>query len=138
MVFFTLFFSAQPTHMALLALSFIVPNLSPPPDIDKGEEEAEEEDEDEEEEEGGLAIDSMPWMASRVLGEAGASSLQNTNKQKKQLYFLSSSHFSQMYFTILSGCLNKCFWYTKLCWNVFLFTKQDLVVGGLSVKIRPW
>lgn len=102
--------------MALLALSFIVPNLSPLPDIDKGEEEAEEEDEDEEEEEGGLAMDSMPWMASRVLGEAGASSLQNTHggegKKKihtilfKQFAFCSHFFFFQMYF-ILSGCLKQ-------------------------------
>lgn len=39
--------------------------------MDKGDEE-----EDDEEEEGGLAMESMPWMASRVLGEAGASSLR--------------------------------------------------------------
>lgn len=70
--------------MALLALFFIVAILSPPPDKDKGEEEGEEEEEDEEEEEeGGLAMDSMPWMASRVLGEAGASSLQVTKKERK-------------------------------------------------------
>lgn len=69
--------------MALLALSFIATSLSPPPDIDIGEEEAEEEDEDEEDDEGGLAIDSMPWMASRVLGEAGASSLQITKINKQ-------------------------------------------------------
>lgn len=68
--------------MALLALSFITPNLSPPPDKDKGEEDAEEEEDDEEEEEGGLAMDSMPWMASRVLGEAGASSLHNTKRNQ--------------------------------------------------------
>lgn len=43
------------------------------PDTERGE----EEDEDDEEEDGGLAMDSMPWMASRVLGEAGASSLEN-------------------------------------------------------------
>lgn len=67
--------------MALLALSFIVPNLSPPPDKDKGEEEAEDEEEDDDDDEGGLAMDNMPWMASQVLGEAGASSLQNTHKK---------------------------------------------------------
>lgn len=39
--------------------------------MDRGDEE-----EEEEEEEGGLAIESIPWMASRVLGEAGASSLK--------------------------------------------------------------
>lgn len=39
--------------------------------MDRGDEE-----EEDEEEEGGLAIDSIPWMASRVLGEAGASSLK--------------------------------------------------------------
>lgn len=61
--------------MALLALFFIAPNLSPPPGSVKGEEEAEEEDDDEEDDDGGLAMDSMPWMASRVLGEAGACSL---------------------------------------------------------------
>ena len=36
----------------------------------------EEEEEEEEDEDGGLAMESMPWMASRVLGEAGASSLR--------------------------------------------------------------
>lgn len=84
MFFFSLFFSAPPTHIALLAFSFIVPNLSRRPDEDKGDEEGEEEEEDEdEEEEGGLAMDSMPWMASRVLGEAGASSLQITKRKRK-------------------------------------------------------
>lgn len=44
--------------------------------MDRGEEEEEEEDE----EDGGLAIESMPWIASRVLGEAGASSLHDKGK----------------------------------------------------------
>ena len=35
-----------------------------------------EEEDEEEDEDGGLAMESMPWMASRVLGEAGASSLK--------------------------------------------------------------
>lgn len=39
--------------------------------MDKGDEEEEEDDD-----EGGLAMESIPWMASRVLGEAGASSLR--------------------------------------------------------------
>jgi len=36
----------------------------------------EDEDEEEDDEDGGLAMESMPWIASRVLGEAGASSLR--------------------------------------------------------------
>lgn len=43
--------------------------------MDRGEDEEEEDEED-----GGLAIESMPWIASRVLGEAGASSLDDKKK----------------------------------------------------------
>lgn len=81
--------------MALLALSFIAPNLSPPPDIDSGEEEEEEEEDDDEEEEGGLAMDSIPWMASRVLGEAGASSLQKCKKEQAIISFKDFTFCSQ-------------------------------------------
>lgn len=59
-------------HTALPPFSLMTPNPSVrPPERDEGEEEEEEEDE-----EGGLAMESIPWMASRVLGEAGASSLR--------------------------------------------------------------
>lgn len=59
-------------HAALppFSLTLPIPSVSPP-EIDRGDEE-----EEDEEEEGGLAIESIPWMASRVLGEAGASSLK--------------------------------------------------------------
>lgn len=60
------------THTALPPFSLTTPNPSArPPEMDRGDEEEEDEDE-----EGGLAIDSIPCMASRVLGEAGASSLK--------------------------------------------------------------
>lgn len=76
----TAFFSEVPvfltppvTHTALPPFSLTTPKPSVrPPDIDNGDEDDEDEDE-----EGGLAMESIPWIASRVLGEAGASSLGN-------------------------------------------------------------
>ena len=47
--------------------------------MDMGEDEDEE---DEEDEDGGLAMESMPWIASRVLGEAGASSLRKRREDQ--------------------------------------------------------
>lgn len=76
---FAVFLIPPVTHTVLPPFSLTAANPSvKPPEIDKGEEEEEEEDE-----EGGLAMESMPWMASRVLGEAGASSLNR--KQKKNI-----------------------------------------------------
>lgn len=51
--------------------------------MDRGEE---DEDEEDEEEDGGLAIESMPWIASRVLGEAGASSLDGKGEINRTEY----------------------------------------------------
>ena len=66
------FLTPPVTHTALPPFSLTTPNPSVrPPEMDRGDEEEEDEDE-----EGGLAMDSMPCMASRVLGEAGASSLR--------------------------------------------------------------
>lgn len=68
---FPVFLTPPVTHTALPPVSLTFPSPSVrPPEIDSGDE-----DEEDEDEEGGLAMDSMPWIASRVLGEAGASSL---------------------------------------------------------------
>lgn len=68
---FPVFLDPPVTHTALPPFSLTTPNPSVrPPERDMGDEEEEDDDE------GGLAIESMPWMASRVLGEAGASSLR--------------------------------------------------------------
>lgn len=63
-------FPVTHTALPLFSLTLPIPSVSPP-EIDRGDEE-----EEDEEEEGGLAIESIPWMASRVLGEAGGSSLK--------------------------------------------------------------
>lgn len=69
---FPVFLTPPVTHTALPPFSLTARDPSVrPPEIDKGDEEEEDEDE-----EGGLAMESIPWMASRVLGEAGASSLR--------------------------------------------------------------
>lgn len=73
------FFSALPvfleppvTHTVLPPFPLTFPNPSvSPPEIDKGDDEEEDEEED-----GGLAMDNIPCIASRVLGEAGASALK--------------------------------------------------------------
>ncbi len=59
--------------------------------MDRGEDEEEEDEED-----GGLAIESMPWIASRVLGEAGASSL---DKGKNHQIIEYNSKYITAYFT---------------------------------------
>lgn len=59
--------------------------------MDRGEDEEEEDEED-----GGLAIESMPWIASRVLGEAGASSLDDKGKINRIEY---NSKYITTYFT---------------------------------------
>lgn len=81
MVDFFSFFFTPLIHPALPPFSFKSPSISPPPEIERGEEEEEEDEED-----GGLAIESMPWIASRVLGEAGASSLDNTKRISRSEY----------------------------------------------------
>lgn len=67
------FFAPPVTQTVLPPFSLTTPKPSvKPPEIDKGDE-----DEEEEDDEGGLAMESIPWMASRVLGEAGGSSLRH-------------------------------------------------------------
>ncbi len=90
-VFFSLFLTPL-IHPALPPFSFINPSISPPPEVDRGEDE-EEEDEDD----GGLAIESMPWIASRVLGEAGASSLDDKGKNHQRIEY--NSKYIPAYFT---------------------------------------
>lgn len=92
---FAVFFTPPVTQMALPPFSFMTPNPSVrPPEIDTGDEEEEEDDE-----EGGLAIESIPCIASRVLGEAGASSLKEkhmkirtNNLQRKYCYAFTNVH----------------------------------------------
>lgn len=64
------------THTVLPPFPLTFPNPSvSPPEIDKGDDEEEDEEED-----GGLAMDNIPCIASRVLGEAGASALKEELK----------------------------------------------------------
>lgn len=96
---FSTFLTPPPTHPALPPFSFMSPSISPPPETERGEEEEEEDEED-----GGLAMESMPWIASRVLGEAGASSLCN-KKQMMQTSETISYFCKQMMKAYMEQCV---------------------------------